>query len=231
MGMDEIVRMEKIYKYYSIGAEKFLALRDVELKIYQGEFVSVFGPSGSGKTTLMNIIGCLDVPSSGSYYLSGERVDELGESELSVIRNRKIGFVFQQFHLLPRLNVLDNTELPLIYAGMREKERKEKALLVLERVGLGDKIRNLPNQLSGGQQQRVAIARAMVTGPVMLLADEPTGNLDQETGHQILDLFQELNSEGTTVIIITHDSIIARYAGRTLHILDGRLISEEDKHV
>jgi putative ABC transport system ATP-binding protein len=174
----------------------------------------------------MNMIGCLDSPTSGDYVLSNQRVDELNEKELAAIRNREIGFIFQQFQLLPRLNALQNVELPLVYAGMNERDRKKRAEEMLARVGLGDKIQNRPNQLSGGQQQRVAIARAMVTEPTILLADEPTGALDQKTGQQIMDLFHEINKEGKTIIMITHDKEIAKNASRIIHILDGQLREE-----
>ena len=219
----EILNMQNIVKTYQMGEEVQTVLDNVNLKINQGEFISILGPSGSGKTTLMNIIGCLDVPTSGKYELTDIEVSEMDEEELSEIRNSEIGFVFQQFQLLPRLNALENVELPLIYGGIPEKERKLKAKAMLERVGLSDKLRNKPNQLSGGQQQRVAIARAMVTEPTILLADEPTGALDQKTGQQILELFKEINAEGRTIIMITHDVEIAKYAGRVVNILDGKL--------
>jgi putative ABC transport system ATP-binding protein len=218
--------MQNIVKTYLMGEEIQTVLQDVELSIDQGEFVSILGPSGSGKSTLMNIIGCLDVPTSGKYILSGHEVEGLDEEELAYIRNKEIGFIFQQFQLLPRLSALDNVELPLIYAGLPEKERKIRAANMLTRVGLSDKMKNRPNQLSGGQQQRVAIARAMVTEPTILLADEPTGALDQTTGQQIMELFRELHEEGRTIIMITHDLNIAKRAGRIIRILDGRLIED-----
>ncbi len=222
-----ILQMEDIVKSYVMGAEEQTVLNCVNLIVHRGEFVSILGPSGSGKSTLMNIIGCLDVPTAGRYFLSNHWVKELNEGELAKIRNREIGFVFQQFQLLPRLTALQNVELPLIYAGIEEKLRREKAEHLLERVGLSEKKENRPNQLSGGQQQRVAIARALVTEPTILLADEPTGALDQNTGHQIMALFRELNGEGRTIIMITHDRAIAENAGRIVHILDGRLTEEE----
>lgn len=227
---EQILHMKDIVKTYHLGDEDQTVLNRVNLTVNRGEFVSILGPSGSGKSTLMNIIGCLDVPTSGSYELSGEVVDELDEAELARIRNREIGFVFQSFQLLPRLNSLQNVELPLIYSGVPERERKSRALAMMERVGLSAKTQNRPNQLSGGQQQRVAIARAMVTQPTILLADEPTGALDQKTGHQIMDLFSALNEEGKTIIMITHDESIARKAQRIVRILDGVLV-EEDEHV
>ena len=186
-----------------------------------------FGPSGSGKTTLMNIIGCLDVPTSGEYILSGNETNQLDEIELSHIRNKEIGFIFQQFQLLPRFTALENVELPLIYAKMPEKQRKIKSKEMLEKVGLAEKVKSKPNQLSGGQQQRVAIARALVTEPTILLADEPTGALDQNTGHQIMELFKELHEEGKTIVMITHDINIAKNASRIVRILDGNLSEGE----
>ncbi|MCY6483877.1 ABC transporter ATP-binding protein [Clostridium aestuarii] len=225
-----MLEMKNIVKIYSMGEENHKVLHDVELYINPGEFLSVVGPSGSGKSTLMNIIGCLDTPTSGQYILSGNEVSGLDEVELARIRNKEIGFIFQQFQLLPRLSALDNVMLPLVYAGVPEKKRKEKANEMLIRVGLEDKIKNRPNQLSGGQQQRVAIARALVTEPTILLADEPTGALDQKTGYQIMKLFKELHAEGKTVIMITHDIDIAKNASRIVHILDGKL-GEGEKYV
>jgi len=215
--------MKDIVKTYTMGEEEQTVLKNINLKISDGEFVSILGPSGSGKSTLMNIIGCLDVPTSGEYVLNGNVVEGLDEIDLSIIRNQEIGFIFQQFQLLPRLTALQNVELPLIYAGVPEKDRKLRAKEMLVRVGLGEKIKNRPNQLSGGQQQRVAIARALVTHPTILLADEPTGALDQSTGQQIIQLFKELNEEGRTIVMITHDENIALNATRTVKILDGVL--------
>lgn len=223
-----ILQMQDIEKSYFMGGEEQKVLKKVNFTVDKGEFVSILGPSGSGKSTLMNIIGCLDVPTDGNYILNGNIVESLDEAELARIRNMEIGFIFQQFQLLPRLNALQNVELPLIYAGIREKERKKKAKEMLERVGLGDKLKNKPNQLSGGQQQRVAIARAMVTHPTILLADEPTGALDQNTGIQIMELFKELNSEGNTIIMITHDEKISKNANRVVKILDGELSEVTD---
>jgi putative ABC transport system ATP-binding protein len=221
--MSEILNMQNVFKCYYLGGGEQVVLNDVNLKINKGEFLSILGPSGSGKTTMMNIIGCLDVPTSGKYILAGNDVEELNEKELARIRNKEIGFVFQSFQLLPRLNALDNVELPMIYSGIPSHERKKRAAAILERVGLADKLRNFPNQLSGGQQQRVAIARSIVTEPSILLADEPTGALDQKTGQQIMGLFEELNAEGRTIIMITHDINIAKHAKRIVNILDGRL--------
>lgn len=221
--MPEILRMKNIFKSYYMGDEELEVLHDVNLSVHSGEFLSILGPSGSGKSTMMNIIGCLDVPTSGSYILSGNTPLELDEVELARVRNKEIGFVFQNFQLLPRMTALQNVELPLIYSKLSITERKKRAKQMLERVGLGDKIKNLPNQLSGGQQQRVAIARALVTKPSILLADEPTGALDQKTGAQVMQLFEDLNKEGSTIIMITHDEHIARHAKRVVKILDGYL--------
>lgn len=219
----EILNMKDIVKTYQMGEEEQVVLKDIDLIINKGDFVSILGPSGSGKTTLMNIIGCLDVQTSGSYVLNNQEVDDLDEGQLAQIRNKEIGFVFQQFQLLQRLSALQNVELPLIYAGIPSKQRKEKAKEMLERVGLSEKLYSRPTQLSGGEQQRVAIARAMVTKPTILLADEPTGALDQKTGEQIMQLFTELNKEGKTIIMITHDEKIAKYASTRINILDGEL--------
>lgn len=227
---EHILDMKNIEKVYLMGEEQHKVLHNVDLSINPGEFLSVVGPSGSGKSTLMNIIGCLDTPTRGQYILSDKEVGGLDEVELARIRNKEIGFIFQQFQLLPRLSALDNVMLPLVYAGMPEKSRKEKAMEMLTRVGLRDKVNNRPNQLSGGQQQRVAIARALVTEPTLLLADEPTGALDQKTGHQIMELFKELHEEGKTIVMITHDIDIAKNASRIVHILDGRL-GEGEKYV
>lgn len=225
--MKEILNMKDIVKCYYLGGEEQIVLNQVNLKINEGEFISILGPSGSGKSTLMNIIGCLDVATSGKYELGGENVEDLDEKELARIRNRDIGFVFQSFQLLPRLNALENVELPLIYAGVSAHDRKQRATVMLERVGLKDKMRNYPNQLSGGQMQRIAIARSVVTEPAILLADEPTGALDQKTGQQIMELFEELNHEGRTIVMITHDINIAKHGKRIVNILDGELTEME----
>lgn len=224
--MSEILNMKNISKSYYMGDEEQKVLEDVDLIVKSGEFLSILGPSGSGKSTMMNIIGCLDVPTSGKYLLSGKNVGDLNETELAFIRNKEIGFVFQSFQLLPRLSALKNVELPMVYSGVPASERKTRAMKMLEQVGLSDKTENLPNQLSGGQQQRVAIARALVTEPTILLADEPTGALDQKTGTQIMELFKELNNDGRTIIMITHDINIARYAKRIVNILDGNLTEQ-----
>ena len=216
-------QMTGITKAYWMGDEWQPVLRGIDLTIGEGEFLSILGPSGSGKRTLMNIIGCLDTPTSGEYILHGRRVDDLEPDELALIRNKEIGFIFQSFQLLPRQDALTNVELPLIYAGMPQQKRRERAAEMLTRVGLGKKMYHMPNQLSGGQQQRVAIARALATNPTILLADEPTGALDQKTGHQVMDLFHELHDEGRTIIMITHDVGIAKNASRTVRILDGEM--------
>ena len=225
--MQTVLSMRNICKSYYIGTGELKVLKNVNLSIEKGDFLSILGPSGSGKSTLMNIIGCLDTPTSGEYILSGRNILNMDEFELALVRNREIGFIFQNFCILPRLTALQNVELPLVYSGMPLSERKMKAMEILERVGLSDKMHNLPNQLSGGQQQRVAIARAMITNPSVLLADEPTGALDQKTGDQIVSLFEQLNRDGITIVMITHDCNIAVRARRIIHILDG-IVSEQE---
>ncbi len=220
---DVILSMRGIVKRYQMGDETQTVLRGIDLDIEQGEFVAVLGPSGSGKSTLMNIIGCLDTPSEGKYVLHGRDVGGLDESELAQVRSREIGFIFQSFQLLQRQDALQNVELPLIYSGVPAHERATRARHMLERVGLADKLHHFPNQLSGGQQQRVAIARALANNPTILLADEPTGALDQQTGRQVMGLFHDLNEEGHTIIMITHDIGIARHARRIVRLLDGNL--------
>lgn len=220
--------MTGINKFYPMGDEQAHILKDVNLTVERGEFLSVLGPSGSGKSTLMNIIGCLDVSTSGEYILNGQEINGLSEKELASIRSREIGFIFQNHQLLPRLTALKNVELPLIYAGVSPRERRRRAKEMLIRVGLEDRMDHLPNQLSGGQCQRVAIARAMIGSPSILLADEPTGALDQKTGRQVMELFHELNHEGRTIIMITHDMKIAQNARRVVHIIDGVLTEGGD---
>ena len=215
--------MHGINKFYEMGGESVHILKDIELIIKEGEYLSVLGPSGSGKSTLMNIVGCLDVATSGSYILHGRSVGDLTDVELARLRSREIGFIFQNHQLLPRLTAQKNVELPLIYAGVSPRERRERASAMLDHVGLSDRKNHYPNQLSGGQCQRVAIARALVGNPSILLADEPTGALDQKTGAQVMELFRELNDEGRTIIMITHDTKIARHARRVVHIIDGIL--------
>ncbi|MDK2937725.1 MAG: putative transport system ATP-binding protein [Eubacteriaceae bacterium] len=222
----KILEMKNLVKSYPIGDQEQVVLKGINLSVDRGDYLSVLGPSGSGKSTLMNIIGCLDVPTDGSYFLSGEPIKNRTETELAVIRNKEIGFIFQQFQLLPRLTALKNVELPLIYAQVPEKKRHEQAQQILERVGLADRMHHRPNQLSGGQQQRVAIARALVTEPTLLLADEPTGALDQNTGHQILKLFSSLHEEGKTIVMITHDAEVAKNGSRVVRIVDGNLTEE-----
>jgi putative ABC transport system ATP-binding protein len=220
--------MRDIVKNYYLADEEVNVLRGITFMIRQGDYLSVCGPSGSGKSTLMNIIGCLDTPTSGEYILRGQGIADLDEAGLARIRGQEIGFIFQNSQLLSKLDAMKNVELPLIYSGVRPRERHRRAEEILVRVGLKDRLRYRPNQLSGGQQQRVAIARAMVTNPTLLLADEPTGALDQKTGYQIMDLFQAINDEGHTVIMITHDANIAQRARRTVHIIDGNLTEETE---
>jgi len=217
----EIIKTQSLIKDYLLGKIKVRALAGIELSILSGEFVAIMGPSGSGKSTLMHIIGCLDSPSEGEYYLDGDLVSTLPKSALAGIRNRKIGFVFQSFNLLPHLNVLKNVELPLMYSGLSARKRKEKASQILDSVGLSDRLKHKPNELSGGQRQRVAIARAIVNDPSMLLADEPTGNLDSQAGGDILEIFNDLHKAGNTVIMVTHDSLVAERADRIIEIRDG----------
>ncbi len=223
-GNAKLIRLENVHKIYQLGEVQVHALRGVSLQIGRGEFVAVMGASGSGKSTLMNILGCLDRPTRGSYFLDGTDVSQLSKVELARIRNQKIGFVFQQFNLLPRTSALENVELPTIYAGISPAERHSRALAALERVGLADRAHHFPSQLSGGQQQRVAIARALVNRPSILLADEPTGNLDSRTSVEIMDILQHLNEEeGLTVVLVTHEHDIAQYAKRVLEFRDGRI--------
>lgn len=222
-----ILDLQNINKSYGDGKLEVPVLFDISLQVEAGEYVAIMGPSGSGKSTLMNIIGCLDVPTSGTYILNGENVAGRSDVELSTLRNRTIGFVFQNFNLLPRESALDNVALPMLYAGVHRKERIQRAKEALERVGLGDRLHFKPTQLSGGQKQRVAIARAMVMKPSLLLADEPTGALDTASGEQIMELFQQLNQEGVTIVMITHEPDIAKHAQRQLLIRDGRLSSHQ----
>jgi len=223
---EEILTMKNIVKEYEMGNEVSTILKGINLSVQSGEFLSILGPSGSGKSTLMNIIGFLDVPTSGEYLLSGRKMSGQEEKLLAQIRRKEIGFIFQSFYLLSRQSALKNVELPLIYAGIDKKLRHEKAAEMLKKVGLGEKMNHLPRQLSGGQQQRVAIARALINDPTILLADEPTGALDQKTGNQVMELFHQLNQEGRTIIMITHDVNLAKQAKRVVRILDGN-ISEE----
>ena len=222
--MQPVVKLVNVNKVYGEGENTFFALKNIDLNINEGEFVAMVGPSGSGKSTLMNIIGLLDKPSSGKYFLEGEEVAVLNENQLASIRNKKIGFVFQSFNLLPRTTSLENVALPLIYSGIGKFERITFAKEALRKVGLEDKFYSRPNQLSGGQQQRVAIARSLVTNPKIILADEPTGNLDTKTGEQILKLLLNLNKEGKTIVLITHEASIAKKAKRVIRVMDGRIV-------
>ncbi|MEO8277394.1 MAG: ABC transporter ATP-binding protein [Thermoanaerobaculia bacterium] len=221
-----IIELQNVHKVYDMGAEKVHALNGVDLAIGHGEYVAIMGPSGSGKSTMMNLLGCLDTPSTGSYILNGTAVEKLNDQELAGIRNKEIGFVFQTFNLLARTDALQNVELPLIYAGVSRKERRERAERALARVGLTDRAHHLPNELSGGQRQRVAIARALVNDPSILLADEPTGNLDTATSTEIMQLFDELHRQGNTVILVTHEPDIATHADRRIVLRDGKVLSD-----
>jgi putative ABC transport system ATP-binding protein len=226
-GSDMVIRTDDLWRTYVMGAEEVHALRGVSFEVKRGEYMAIMGPSGSGKSTLMNLIGCLDTPSSGQYWLNGKLVSEMDDDELAHIRNKEIGFVFQTFNLLPRATALHNVELPLIYNGTPRSQRIEMAKLALGRVDLTNRMDHKPNELSGGQRQRVAIARALVNNPSIILADEPTGNLDSQTSQEIMALFDELHKQGNTIILVTHEHDIAEHAHRVLHILDGRINRDE----
>jgi putative ABC transport system ATP-binding protein len=227
VGSNHVIRTRGLRRSYAMGGEVVEALRGVDLEIARNEFVAIMGASGSGKSTLMNLLGCLDTPTGGDYWLNGSLVSRLGDRELARVRNREIGFVFQTFQLLPRAAAWRNVELPLLYAGIARAERRRRALAALDRVRLGDRTRHRPNELSGGQRQRVAIARALVTRPALLLADEPTGNLDSKTGEEIMALFEELHGEGQTIIVVTHEPDIAAHAARRVVLRDGAIVSDE----
>jgi putative ABC transport system ATP-binding protein len=225
--MENVINTKEISKIYRMGSETIHALQSITIQIKRGEYVAFMGPSGSGKSTLMNIVGCLDTPTDGTYILNGHNVSDLTENQLAEIRNKEIGFVFQTFNLLPRATSLENVALPLIYAGMGRADREEKAMMALSNVGLGDRASHKPNELSGGQRQRVAIARALVNDPSIILADEPTGNLDSKTSYDIMDLFQDLHDKGNTIIMVTHEDDIAHYAHRIVRLRDGLVETDE----
>lgn len=221
--MADMIELKEVCKFYQVGEDRVRALDHASLHIYPHEFVSIIGPSGSGKSTLMNIIGCLDVADAGTYLLDGMPIESYSENELAQVRNRKIGFVFQSFNLIPKMTAEENVELPLIYQNVRKAERAKRVKEALERVGLSNRAKHLPTELSGGQQQRVAIARAIVTNPKLILADEPTGALDSKTSQEIIDIFHELHAQGNTIVLITHDNDVAKQASRSIHILDGQI--------
>ena len=228
--MSSLIEFREVCKYYQMGDTTVKAADHISFQIRKGEFVAIVGKSGSGKSTCMNIIGCLDVPTSGTYHLGGVDVSTMDDDQQAEIRNKMLGFIFQQYNLIPKLNVLENVELPLLYAGVSAGQRRERAMAALERVGLADKCKNLPSQLSGGQQQRVSIARALAGNPSVILADEPTGALDSRTGREVLAFLQKLNAEGDTVVLITHDNSIAVKAKRIVRLQDGRIIYDGDAH-
>ena len=228
-GDDPVIRLEKLNRRYHMGAEHIDALGSVDLAVVRGDYLAIMGPSGSGKSTLMNIIGCLDTPTGGAYWLNGKPVSAMNEKQLARVRNTEIGFVFQTFNLLPRTTALANVEVPLIYGGMKRREREQRAKQALETVGLGNRMTHRPSEMSGGQRQRVAIARALVTRPSILLADEPTGNLDSSTGREIMALFDRLHSAGNTLIVVTHEAHVAKHARRVIHLSDGNIVKDEQQ--
>lgn len=221
-----LIQLRNITRVYRMGEHEVRALAGVSVEVLENEYVAIMGPSGSGKSTLMNVIGCLDTPSSGEYYLNGQRVSEMSDNELAEVRNREIGFVFQTFNLLPRADCMHNVELPLVYSGITKRVRKDMALKALESVGLGDRVNHKPNELSGGQRQRVAVARALVNNPAIILADEPTGNLDTKTGEEIMRLFEVLYRRGNTILVVTHEEDIAKHARRVIRLRDGHIESD-----
>jgi len=221
-----MIEVKDILKRYITGDIDFTALKSVSLKVEKGEFTAIMGPSGSGKSTFMNILGCLDRMDAGTYFLNGQNVSNLQDNQLALIRNKEIGFVFQAFNLLPRITVLENVELPMLYAGVSAKERRKRALSALEKVGLTDRVKHRPNEISGGQKQRVAIARAMVNNPAVIMADEPTGNLDTKSSIEIMKIFQKLNAEGSTILMVTHEDDIAKCAKRVVRFLDGDIVDD-----
>ena len=225
--MSKLIQIEQLEKIYHLGKVKVEALRGVSFEINTGDFVSIMGPSGSGKSTLMHIIGCLDYPTEGKYFLSGQDVSKLNDNQLALFRNQKIGFVFQQFNLLPKATILRNVELPLTYNNTNSKNKKRLAVQALEEVGLGDRLKHRPNEISGGEKQRVAVARALVNHPSIILADEPTGNLDSKTGQDIMNIIKKLHDDGNTIILVTHEAEIARYAKRVIHLKDGVIDRDE----
>ncbi|MBU5592914.1 ABC transporter ATP-binding protein [Clostridium sp. MSJ-4] len=222
-----MIEVKNIVKIYKTGDINFKALKGIDLKIEEGEFTSIMGPSGSGKSTFMNILGCLDVFDEGQYILNGKDISNLKDNDLAYIRNKEIGFVFQAFNLLPRMTILENVELPMVYAGVSKKERREKALSALEKVGLIDRIKHRPNEISGGQKQRVAIARAIVNSPAVIMADEPTGNLDSKSSDDIIRIFQNLNDEGSTIIMVTHEPEVSKYTKRIVRFRDGEIVADD----
>ena len=228
-GDEHVIRLEDLNRRYRMGAEHIDALGSVDLTVERGDYLAIMGPSGSGKSTLMNIIGCLDTPTGGAYWLNGKSVSAMNERQLARVRNTEIGFVFQTFNLLPRMTALANVEVPLIYAGVKRRERERRAREALQTVGLGDRMLHRPSEMSGGQRQRVAVARALVTHPSILLADEPTGNLDSATGREIMSLFDRLHSEGNTLIVVTHEPHVARHARRVIHLADGNIVKDEQQ--
>ncbi|NLR94991.1 MULTISPECIES: ABC transporter ATP-binding protein [Flammeovirga] len=227
---NQVIKTTGISRIYQMGTEVIKALKQIDISIDKGEYVAFMGPSGSGKSTLMNIVGCLDTPSTGEYWLNNQDVSDMSENELAVVRNKEIGFVFQSFNLLPRSTILDNVALPLVYAGVNKEERLERAQKSLDAVGLGDRVKHKPNELSGGQRQRVAIARALVNNPSIILADEPTGALDTKTSYEIMDIFNQLHENGNTIIMVTHEEDIANYAHRIVRLRDG-LIEKDEKNL